>query len=309
MRIYFLTDRRAALKLNGEYLGVIDGVERFVDLPDGQEVLAEVIPAGEYLPCSFFIGQRLFENPPYFLNVYLSEDGALVYVTHFERADRGLNILEQTELNGLGATLLELGGKLYLSCDGQKSHLYPLPPYFENCRLTSDRLGGLPVIVAAGERGLCLVSAEGKKLYSGQADSYSIGDMLGVTVNFRTSAGYFARREYSYNGQELQLIKNAVDRRYKVESATMHFAFFEALLYGADCSEYLSGDMQGTEEAMKEYLGDYSEVLVPRQAFYDKHGDIMAAALAYPIRDNLFEIKYCSVEIVNGKIGNVNRID
>ena len=53
MRIYFLTNRRAALKLNGEYLGVVDGVERFVDLPDGEEVLAEVIPAGEFLPCSF----------------------------------------------------------------------------------------------------------------------------------------------------------------------------------------------------------------------------------------------------------------
>ena len=89
----------------------------------------------------------------------------------------------------------------------------------------------------------------------------------------------------------------------------MHFAFFEALLYGAECSEYLSEDLQGMEEAIKEYLGDYCEVTVPRQAFYDKYGDILAAALAYPIRDNLFEIKYYSVETADGKIENINRID
>ncbi|MGN1373674.1 MAG: hypothetical protein ACI4VK_06495 [Candidatus Coproplasma sp.] len=308
MRIYFLACRKAALKLNGEYLGVIDEVERFVDIPDGEEVFAEVIPEGEYLPCSFFIGQSLFKNAHTFLKVYLFEGGAQVRITDFDKRERGLNILEQRELNGLSVTLFELGGKLYLSCDGQKTSLYPLPPCFENCRLSEEKICSFPVICASGKDGLCVISSGGNKLYSGQVKSYSTGDMLGLTVDYKGCAGYYSEREYSYNGQELKLSKNVVKRRYAVESAVRHFAFFEALLYGGDCDEYLSEDMQGTGEAIKEYLGAYCEVTVPHKAFYESFGDICAAALAYPIKGNLFEIKYFSVEYKGDKIDNIRAV-
>ena len=309
MRIYFLTGQRTALKLNGEYLGTIDGVERFVDVPDGQEILAEVVPAGEELPYSFFIGQSLFENPPTFLKVYLLEGGVQLQIPCFEKRDRGLNILEQRGLNGLNVTLLELGGRLYLTCDGDSCSLYRLPAYFESCHLTEGSIGGLPVICACGKNCLCIISAEGKKLYLGQVESYSFGDMLGLTANFKGCAGYYAERKYSYDGQELKLNKEVVKRRYAVENDIRHFAFFEAVLYGGDLSEYLCEDMQGATEAIKEYLGDFAEVTVPRKAFYDRYGEISAVALAYPIKDNLFEIKYFSVEYRDGKIENLNRIE
>lgn len=305
MRVYFLTNQRAALKLNGQYLGVIDGIERFVDIEDGQEILAEVIPAGEELPYSFFIGQSLFEKPPSFLKVYLLEGGAQVQIPRFEKRDRGLNILEQICLNSSTVTILELGGRRYLSCDGDRCSLYQLPSYFEGCHLTEQSIGGLPVICVGGENCLCIISAEGKKLYLGQVESYSFGDMLGLTVYFKGCAGYYAEKEYSYDGQELKLNKEVIKRRYAVENDISHFAFFEAVLYGGDLSEYLCEDMQGSTEAIKEYLGNFAEVTVPRKAFYDRYGDISAAALAYPIKDNLFEIKYFSVEYKDGKIENI----
>ncbi|MGN0812076.1 MAG: hypothetical protein ACI4MQ_01015 [Candidatus Coproplasma sp.] len=308
MRIYFISCQRAALKLNGEYLGIIDSVERYVDLSDSEEVLAEIIPAGGFLPYSFFIGQSLFENPHPFLKVYLLEGGAQVCITHFEKRDRGLNILEQRALDGLNVTLFGLGGKLYLSCDGQNNSLYQLPPYFENCHLTEVSIGGFPVILAEGENCLCVISSSGNMLYSGQVKRRSTGDMLGLTEHFKTSAGYYSEREYSYNGQELKLTKNVVKKQYSVENSLSHFAFFEAVLYGGDCDEFLSEDMQGAAKAIKEYLGAYCEVTVPHKAFYDKHGDICAAALAYPIKGNLFEIKYFSVEYKDGKIDNVKAL-
>lgn len=305
MKIYFLTEQRAALKLNGEYLGTVDSIERYVEIPDGEEVFAEIIPLNCALPYTFIIGQNLYKAPPPFLNVYLLGDGVQIQITHFERLQSVLNILEQRRIGGLNVTLLELGGHTYLSCDGKQCSLYQLPDYFVNCRLTDESIGGIPVVIAVADNGLCVISAEGKKLYLGKAESYSTGDMLGVTINFKSSAGYFAEREYAYDGQALMLNREEIKRRYAVDNDVLHFAFFEALLYGADCKEFLSDDMQGATQALKEYLGEFKEVCVPHKAFYDKYGDVLAAALAYKIKDNLFEIKYFAVEYRDGKIDNI----
>ncbi|MGN0806231.1 MAG: hypothetical protein ACI4MC_04260 [Candidatus Coproplasma sp.] len=309
MRIYFLSCRKAALKLNGQYAGVIGSVEKYADVADGEEVLAEVIADGSYLPHSFFIGQSLFKNPPPYLKVYLFGGGAQVRIERFEREDRGLNILEQKALNGLTVTLFELCGRTHISCDGQKSSLYTLPHCFANLRLTESNINGMPVMLAEGDNCLCVISAGGKQLFCGQVASYSTGDMLKVTVNYNGCAGYFAELEYGFNGQQLTLTKSVVKKRYAVDNAVLHFAFFEALLYGADCGEYLSEELQSATEALKEYLGDYAEVTVPYKAFYDSHGDICAAALAYPVKENLFEIKYVSVQYKDEKIDNVSLLD
>ncbi|MGN0806969.1 MAG: hypothetical protein ACI4MN_00795 [Candidatus Coproplasma sp.] len=305
MKFYFLTEQRAALKLNGELLGILDSIERYVEIPDGEEVLAEIIPVNCFLPYNVLIGRSLLKNPPPFLNVYLFGDGVQIHITHYERPASALNILEQRRMGGLNVTLFQLCGLTYLSCDGKQCSLYRLPDYFVNCRLSEESIGGTPVVLAAADNGLCVISAEGKKLYLDRVESYSTGDMLGVTVNFKSSAGYFAEREYAYDGQNLQLNREEIKRRYAVDDAVSHFAFFEGVLYGADCKEFLSEDMQGATEAIKEYLGEFKEVCVPHKAFYDKYGDICAAALAYRIKDNLFEIKYFAVEYKDGKIDNI----
>lgn len=308
LRIYFLSCRTAALKLNGEYLGTVGAVEKYADLSGGEEIFAEIIPSGEWLPRNFFIGQELFKNPPAFLKVYLFDGGARIYVTHFAGLG-GLKILEQRSLSGLGATYFTLCHRAYLSCDGQESSLYELPYYFSDCRLSAEKINGIPVIILSGKDCLCALSSSGKKLYLGHAESYSTGDMLVLTVNYKGCAGYCAEQTYGYNGHELTLVKSEIKRRYEVEKAVMPFAFFECLLYGGDCSEYLSEELMTERQALKEYLGDYREVTVPHKAFFDTYGDIPAAALAYPVKENLFEIKYFSVDIIDGKIDNLKRLD
>ncbi|MGN0824281.1 MAG: hypothetical protein ACI4MB_04350 [Candidatus Coproplasma sp.] len=306
MRIYFLSCRTAALKLNGEYLGTVGAVEKYVDWTGSEDILAEIIPNGEWLPRSFFIGQELFKNPPAFLKVYLFDGGAQICVAHFERLG-GLKILEQRSISGLSTTYFSLCGRAYLSCDGQESSLYELPDYFLNCRLTAEKINGLLVLILSGKDCLCVISSSGKKLHIGRAESYSTGDMLELTINFKGCAGYYAEQTYGYNGQELTKIKSEIKRRYEVESSVLPFAFFECLLYGGDCGEYLTDELQTEQQALKKYLGAYTEVTVPHKAFFDIHGDIPAAALAYPIKENLFEIKYFSVEIKGGKIDNIDK--
>lgn len=306
LRIYFLSCRTAALKLNGEYLGTVGAVEKYVDWAGGEDIFAEVVPESKLLPQRFFIGQELFKNPPDFLKVYLFDGGAQICITHFDKTG-GFEILEQQSIGGLSVTYFSLCGRAYLSCDGQKSNLYELPDYFKNCRLTLEKINSQPVFILSGENCLCILSSGGKKLYLGRAKSYSTGDMLELTIDYMGCAGYYAEQTYGYNGQELTLIKSEIKRRYEVENASLPFAFFECLLYGGDCGEYLSDELKSEVLSLKEYLGEYAEVTVPHKSFFDMHGDIPAAALAYPVKENLFEIKYFSVEIIGGKIDNVNK--
>ncbi len=79
MRIYFLSCVPAALKLDGAYLGVIDGFERFVDLEEGKRVFAEAVPTNGLLAASFFIDEQFFRSPPEFADVYLTDGDAVVY--------------------------------------------------------------------------------------------------------------------------------------------------------------------------------------------------------------------------------------
>lgn len=297
------------MKLNGEYLGTVDEFERFVDLPDTGEIFAEVIPSGEKLSESFFICDGLFTAPPPFLKVYLAQDGIRIYITDFASAERGINILAQQSLNGLTVTLLSVCGRLYASCDGQQSCLYELPDFFKNPRLTTAALGGSQLFIIDGGHCLCAISGGGKKLWCGQVESYSLGDMLELTQNLGGLAGYYAEREYAFDWQELTLNKSAVKKRRTVEDGVMHFAFFEGLLCGADCSEYLSEELRGATDALKEYLDGFTEVIVPHQSFFDKHGSLKAVGLAYPVKENLFEVKYFAVDLKDGKIDNVFSVD
>ncbi|MDE6790998.1 MAG: hypothetical protein K2J61_04675, partial [Clostridia bacterium] len=75
-----MSERQAALKLDGAYLGTIDGFERFVDVERGAKILAEIIPEGDASPVSFFIDDGFFKEPPDFADVYLSDGDAVIYI-------------------------------------------------------------------------------------------------------------------------------------------------------------------------------------------------------------------------------------
>lgn len=59
---------------------------------------------------------------------------------------------------------------------------------------------------------------------------------------------------------------------------------------------------------MKDYLGDFCAVTVPREIFYLTHGQINAAGLAYRKAENLYEIKFFTADVADGKATNVRPV-
>ena len=53
MRVYFMSAKSAALKLNGIFLGFIGNFEKFTDLSPADRIFAEILPeSGDFYPLS-----------------------------------------------------------------------------------------------------------------------------------------------------------------------------------------------------------------------------------------------------------------
>ena len=309
MRLYFLSERPAALKLNGAYMGVIDSFERFAEVDPADKILAEVVPDGDALPLSFFIDEKLFTAPPDFLDVYLLGGDAVVYVSRYARRSRGLKVVSQTNFRGGQYTLFSTDGRVYLNCErGEKCALYELPVCLENAAFKEENCGGHPVLVISGGGYLTVISEDGRRVFYNPAESFTFGDKLKITVGFNTCAGCRAECVFGYDGKNFTLESSRTEERVPPAENVLHFAFFECVLTRGDYKKYLSDDLKENAGALPGFLGGFVDVTVPYKKFYDTHGDIKAAGLVYPQLKNLFTVKYFAVDTDGGKITNVYEV-
>ncbi|MDE7380402.1 MAG: hypothetical protein K2N14_05045 [Clostridia bacterium] len=308
MRIYFLSERPAALKLDGAYLGLIDGFEKFVDVDPNAKILVEVLPDGNALPISFFIDRKFFENPPEFADVYLCGEDAVIYIARYESRICRLKVIAQKQFCGGLVTLFINGGRVYLNCEKQECSLYELSDGFENARLTPSRIGGFDVLLIEGSGCLAVISEECKRVFYNPAESWQCGDKLTIKVNFNTCAGCRATCSFTYDGKTMTLESSVTEESVPPKESVLHFAFFESVMCKGDFEKYLSESLKPSAGKLGGFLGDFCDVTIPYRKFFETHGDLNAAGLVYPITKNLFKVKYFAVNIKNSKIDNIYQI-
>lgn len=309
MRIYFLSERQAALKLDGAYLGTIDGFERYVDVDEGAKILAEIVPGGDMRAVSFFIDGDFFKNPPDFADVYLSDGDAVIYISRYEPRARKLNVIAQKEFCGGLVTLFINEGGVYLNCEKQICNLYELSRGFENATLKEEEIANRPVLIVEGDGCIAVISEECRRVFYNPAESWRCGDNLTVTVNFNTCAGCRATCTFAYDGETMTLLNSVTEERVPPPLNVMHFAFFECVMTRGDFSKYLCDGLKSSADALPSFLGEFVDVTVPYSKFFERHGDIKAAGLVYPLTKNLFQVKYFAVDIKDGKIENIYEVE
>lgn len=295
--------------MNGAYMGVIDGFEKFVDVGDEAQIFAEALPEGDFLPANFFINAAFFQKPPDCADVYLCDGDAVVYLTRYAKKNDKMKVAAQTRFCGQLVTLFISGGSVYVCCDGEQGRMYELSRGFENATLTESAIGGRPVLLIEGEGCLAVLGESGERVFYNAAKSWSCGEHLDICVGFATCAGCVADCTFAYDGHTMTLIKSRTRKTRTVDGAVAHFAFFESVMTRADCTEYLSDELKGRAGELNSYLGEFADVLVPPSKFYEKHGDIKAAGLVYPVLYNLFKVRYFAVEMKDGKIDNLYEVE
>ncbi len=308
MRVYFLSRVPAVLKLNGLYVGTVDGFERHIELDPADRVFAEIVPADNLQSVNFFLDKKFFETPPDFADVYLAEGDAIVYIREYGVKDVKLNVIYQTRFCGNLITVFSQGG-VYLSAEGAEYTLTPLPQSFAKLIAEEKYIGGRPVLELSGGGHRVIISEYGKVIFSNPAESAEYGDTLTVTVPFETCTAAKAVCRYGYDGDKLALISSETIESAPPEENILHFAFFESVLTRGNFEKYLCDELKPRAGDLKGYLGNFVSVTVPPEKFYAVHGDAAAAGLVYPKSNNLYEVKYFAAEITDGKISNIYPVE
>ena len=305
MRIYFLSYKAAILKLNGLYVGGIDLFERHIEIDLSDNVLAEIVPGENLQPVNFFINDKLLSDPPEFMDVYLMDGEALIYIRTYGNKDAGLKLLAQTRFCGNLITLFAQGG-IYLSVEGGQYSLIPLPPGFTGARFEEKMLAGMPVLEIKSGHAVIILSDKGKKIFMNRAQKAEYGQTLEIESAFETCTAAKAVCSYSYDGESLTLISSKTVETRPPERGILHFAFFESVLTRGNFADYLDDSIKDRADALKSYLGEFVSVTVPTEKFYAEHPTEQSAGLVYPQASNLFEVKYFATEISKeGKITNI----
>lgn len=308
MRVYFLSCTAAALKLNGLYVGTIDGFERHIELDKTDGILAEIVPGENLQPVNFFLDEKFFKNPPQFADVYLFDGDALVYIREYARKDVAVKVIYQTRFSGNLITVF-YQGNVYLSIDASDYNLITLPYSFLSCTAEAKTLNGFDVLALYGGNRLVLISSYGKVIYSNVAENAEFTNVLKLSAPFETCNSARADCTFSYDGEKLSLISSVTVQTRPPEKEILHFAFFESVLTCGDYSSYLSDELKPRAAELKSYLGNFVAVTIPPEKFYLLHGEKNAAGLAYPLAENLFEIKYFTVDLENGKVCNIRPVE
>lgn len=304
MRVYFLSCAPAVLKLNGLYVGRVDSFERHIELDPADRVLAEIVPGDNLQGVNFFLDEQFFSSPPDFADVYLLENDALVYIRDYGRKDVKLQVIYQTRFNGNLITVFAQGG-VYLSCEGAEYLLAPLPVQFLTCRAEQHTLAGRDVLALYGGNKLVVISDSGKVIFKNTVEAAEFGDSLFVRAPFETCTAAKAECTYSYDGEKLTQTGGKTVETRQPEAGVAHFAFFESVLTCGDFEKYLDESLKPKAGDLKSYLGNFVSVTVPTEKFYILHQNVTAAGLVYPLKSNLYEVKYFAVEMQDGKITNL----
>lgn len=308
MRVYFLSYAPAALKLNGMYLGTVDGFERHVSLDPADGVLAEIVPYDNFQPLNFRLNTDFFAAPPSFADVYLTEGDAIIYIREFEPKNAKLDVIYQTRFAGNLVTVFSQG-RIYLSVEGTEYSLNALPQSFSPVSAEEKTLAGYKVLALYGGGMMIIISESGKIIYMNSAENVGFNGGLSVTVNFETCTAAKAECYFAYDGEKLELVSSRTIEMRPPEKNILHFAFFESVLTRGDYGKYLDESLLPKADALKNYLGNFVGVTVPTESFYSAHGDIAAAGLVYPHSKNLFEVKYFAVDFNGEKISNIYPVE
>ena len=308
MTVYFLSCTPAALKLNGLYLGTIDGFERHIELEPKDSVLAEIVPLNNLQPLNFSLCEKFFKSPPPFADIYLMDGDALVYIKEYAPKDNKLSVILQTRFAGNLITVFSQGG-IFLAIEGAEYSLNPLPACYSSVRAETNVVAGKNVLILYGEGRTAIISGNGKMVFENAVDEINFGERLNVTVSFETCTAAKAQCSYTFDGESFTLVSSKTVEASPPDKSILHFAFFESVLTNGDFEKYLDESLKERAGNLKSYLGDFVSVTVPPEKFYLKHGKIPAAGLCYQKEKNLYEIKYFAVDLNGELISNIYPVE
>ncbi len=296
MKIYFLSSKPCALTLNGVFFGVTDDFERSAEVALSDRVYAKFSPEGA-LPIGFFITEELTRTPPVGCEVYVLRDGIAVRARDFPPVDFTLRPIAQKREGNTLVTLFQQGNlQLSVTCDGVL-FAATLPPCFADAEILFHN----GAILLKGKSALGVYSKECKPLLTEKVTDFALtAEGISATLPLSDCRGRTASCAWSLTEKECTLTSFTL--RGSASSSDgreglLAYAFFESALIGADCSPFLSDELQDEKERILRFLGDFVAVTLTNEP--------TVCGLLRKKGERLFVADYYSVTVRDGKIIDV----
>ena len=288
MKVYFLSDRLSALSLNGMYLGMIDGFERSVELNPDDNIYVEISPAN-CIPLRFRLDQDFLFAPPPHINLYYTDSGVAVYAFGFCREDQSLAVLKEHQLGGAHFTLYRQG-EVFLRYENGGTQIISLDDRFENCEIRRVQDGYLLI----GSSAFVLLDGSGKVLVRSDGEVLEAGESLKAEIPFHDAMGHSAVSEWRAG----KLVGSSIRAKHTPTETTYALALFECVNLGVDPAPYLHEKIRDKADSLKEYLGDYRSVVLT--------DDPQRIGLVYERKERVFDVRYFTVTVEDGRIANIS---
>lgn len=293
MKFFLISERTCAVKVNGLYLGLIDGFERQIEAELSDALFFEVIPAdAAFLPVCFTLDHEALRRAPNGVKVYRFSEGAALYFDGFFHADATPALLAQEKQDGVLVTLLRQGS-LTLSVETEEHFaLLALPDTFGSAK--PSFWGNL--ICLDGEGAFGLFDRMGKTLFLGKALSVHKEEQLSVRVPLFDGLGRFATSQFDKDGTLLD---------YTLSSATdpnadlILFACAESMRIGGDYTCFLHESLRPRAADLKGFFGAFC-MTVPRKG---------GVGLVYPAGERLFDVTFFTAELQDGLLSNITECE
>ncbi len=298
MKIYFLSSLPCALTLNGAYFGLTDSFEKFAEVSPKDNLLAEFIPESAS-PIRFFINENLRFSPPDGCEVYLVKDGVAVFARDFPPKDFSLQPILQKRFPSCLATLFKQGRvQLSIERDGEL-FIATLPPSLNPAELYE--VGEF--LLVDGKTEIAVYNARAELILHEQVLSYELENQtLKATLPLSDRLRRTAECEWDCSGETLKQITFSLRQEGAVNTDSLRdellpYAFLESVLIGADFSDFLSDELSRKSESLREFLGEFSSVVLTENP--EELGLVRKKA------ERLFEVSYVKITVENGKITDV----
>ncbi len=296
MKIYFLSSVPCALTINGVFYGVTDDFERYVELALADNLYVQFSPEGAQA-VGFFLTEELLVRPPVGCEAYLLKDGVALFVRDFPPVDFTLRPIAQKREGNLLATVF-CQGTLQLSAESEKGYFNAtIPPSFSDCEVFFEG----DFILLKSEKTLGVFTKACETLLVEKVLSYAVkGNILRATLPLSDRLGRTAdcAWELAEGGCKLTefTLRQSGDKETPPEGL-LAYAFFESVLIGADCADFLSDELQPEKERIVAFLGDFIAVTLTEKE--NECGVVRKKG------ERLFAVDYFEVDVENGKIVDV----
>ena len=303
MLYYFLCATPCALKLNGEYKGIANQNFTFLDFDEG---FLEFTPLDQtFYAVSVFLDGT---NPKSTQNCKIIDlYGGFLIIPEFSKklcADFKLFQKNTFQLSStISVSCYNHGGvKLFLSnetdffIDGIP--FVPEKVKFETCAYKGNEY---IVAVCMAKKSLILgykVNGKITQVFKNLCDGYGFENNTITTLENKTDLlCHSISCKWAFE-ENVKLVNYTISTKrspFSLPEKLIPYAFFEEILIGGDATVFLSPKLKERANDLKEFLGDFIQVLPPPHF----KGDDLITLLYYN------KVEYAKIELDGGLISNI----